>query len=418
MKTKALFFLLGVFFLLGCENSGINTVKKDLFSGYVQKGPFVNGSGVLISELDADLDQTGKIYSSRIINNQGAFEQKSIELISNYIEIKADGYYWNEVTGKASSGPIALYALADVSNVNSANINVLTHLEKSRVEYLVKNEGKDFHTAKNQAFRDILNLFHFSIPEKTTSETMNLTNDAMLLAISCIIQGRTSAVEMSELMANLSEDIRQDGTLDNNALGAQLATNARFLPLVQIRENMESKYKELGIEAEVPDFEKYVADFLENTSYPIASPITYPAEGLYGINILDKDVTTIQFDHKTDYSICSYIPEGHSLRVILRGAFSYGFPMDNWILQSTGRYSGGREYYYERDFMHEYYKEFVNKESGTTCDARISPDWPEQYYFPDFSDEPYYIVVEYYENSDVEPTYIKQVKVEYAGKRK
>src|SRR5665647_224176 len=128
MKTKLFsFLLLGLSLLLvSCEtlvNKPVEPLKKEIFSGYVQKGPFINGSSVTISELDATLNQTGRSYSTTVADNSGSFEQKKIELVSNYVQLKADGYYFNEVTGESSTGQLTMYALADVSVVNSANVN-------------------------------------------------------------------------------------------------------------------------------------------------------------------------------------------------------------------------------------------------------------------------------------------------------
>ena len=79
-------------------------LKKAGFSGYVQKGPFSNGSSVTIAELDKNLNQTGKTYFTTISDNLGSFEKKNIALVSNFVTLKADGYYFNEVSGKTSSG--------------------------------------------------------------------------------------------------------------------------------------------------------------------------------------------------------------------------------------------------------------------------------------------------------------------------
>ena len=201
MKTKLFSFLvLGLsLFLVSCEtlvnkpvdplvNKLVEPLKKEVFSGYVQKGPYLNGSSVTISELDTSLNQTGRSYSTTVADNSGSFEQKKIELVSNYVQLKADGYYFNEVTGESSSGQLTLYALADVSVVNSANINVLTHLEKSRVEYLVQQKGLAFIAAKKQAQQEVLKIFNLSLPADSTSESLNLSrtgeSNAILLAVS------------------------------------------------------------------------------------------------------------------------------------------------------------------------------------------------------------------------------------------
>ena len=83
--------------VLGCNelpNDAVSeiTVTKTLFTGSVEKGPFVLGSSVTIFELDSTLAQTGKSFSTTIADNMGSFEQRNLNLASRYVELKADGY--------------------------------------------------------------------------------------------------------------------------------------------------------------------------------------------------------------------------------------------------------------------------------------------------------------------------------------
>ena len=259
-----------------------DSVKKDVFRSYAQKGPFVIGSSVTISELRSDLTQTGKTYITTISDNSGSFELTDIELVSNYVELKADGYYFIEGAGWVSMAPLTLYALVDIADVTSANVNVLTHLEKPRVEYLIKQEKKSFSAAKQQAQREVLAIFGFN-PPQTSSEALNLTDNAMLIAISCILHGNSAVVgELSELMARISADIKTDGKLDDMALGSILMNYAIFLTtdenagtidnpctwFSRIRKNLETKYAELGINVSIPDFESYIQSFANSGLYP------------------------------------------------------------------------------------------------------------------------------------------------------
>ena len=252
-----------------CDKGSKDQVKKEIFSGYAQKGPFVVGSSVTIIELDESLDQTGKTYLTTISDDFGSFEQKNIELVSNYVELKADGYYLLEVGG-ISAAPITLYALVDIKDVISANVNVLTHMEKPRVEYLIK-QGTSFTDAKQQAQREILAVFSFN-PSQTSSEALNLTSDAALIAISCILHSnRCIPGEVAELMANISTDIKTDGILDNTLLRKKLVDYATTLTtsphldgdestyLQLIRKNLETKYPSITI----PNFESYIQAFID-----------------------------------------------------------------------------------------------------------------------------------------------------------
>ena len=265
----ALFGIVAVFFT-ACKKDAV--LKKEVFSGYAQKGPFIIGSSVTIMELDNNLDQTGKTYHTTISDKFGGFEEKNIELISNYVELKAEGQCYSETDNSYGVNVITLYALVDVTDVSSANVNVLTHLEKPRVEYLVK-QGMSFAEAKQQAQQEVLAIFGLT-PSQTASEEMNVMNDAMLLAISCIVESTYyGSVPVMELMANISADVKTNGILDNNDLGKRLIKNAIELTstdryndgltmLSRIREGFK-----IHFDVTAPDFESYIQAFLDSGLY-------------------------------------------------------------------------------------------------------------------------------------------------------
>jgi hypothetical protein len=135
-------------FLTSCKkDAGSTTNKTQSLTGYAQKGPLINGSSVTVFDLQSDLSQTGKSYNSQISDNKGTFQLDNISLSSDYVSLRADGFYFNEISGDQSGAQITLYALADITGQGDININLLTYLEKSRVEYLMKN-GKLFAEKK------------------------------------------------------------------------------------------------------------------------------------------------------------------------------------------------------------------------------------------------------------------------------
>jgi len=403
MKTKNLSLLSLCLFmcLASCEtNNEIKTVeplKKEIFSGYVQKGPFINGSSVTISELDKELNQTGRSYSTTVAYNSGSFEQKKIELVSNYVQLKADGYYFNEVSGESSSGQLTLYALADISQVNAANINVLTHLEKARVEYLVQQKGLAFAVAKKQAQTEVLKIFSLELPADSTSESLNLSgsgeSNAILLAISCILQGPLTTAGMSELMGGIITDMKTDGTLDNASLGSILIDNARLTNLATVRQHLVAKYAELGLtNVMIPDFESQVQEFISKTTYIQTKFITYPKTGSSGLNILSDSVTVIEpyssyADPHTFYSMTANLPEGTSLRVVLKGNKWYyvAIPIPlNWIVGTYNESAKVQEF---------------------TVTNRTSPNNIAMMF------EQGTVTIEYYENGATVPTRVKELTV-------
>ena len=399
MKAKIFTFLaLGLFLgLASCNITGDpveQPVTKETFSGYVQKWPFISGSSVVLSELDTELNQTGRSYFTTVTGNSGSFEQKQVELISNYVQLKADGYYFNEVSGKSSPGQLTLYATADISQVSSANVNVLTHLERSRVEYLVQQQGLSFDAAKAQAQQEVLALFDLELPGDATSESLNLTNNGILLAVSCILQGQLSTAGMSELMSGIISDIKTDGTLDEPSLGSQLIDNARLVSTAAIRQNMEEKYSEPGMgNVDISDFESYVQQFMDETAYEPKTFITYPETGSHGLNILAEDVTVIKAynGHSTKnnfYSMKAELPEGTSLKVVLKEGLWYyrSLPApENWTVGSYDEATRSQV--------------FTVAQSGVPNDLRITVVAGE-------------ITVEYYENGANVPTRVKQLTAE------
>ncbi len=71
-------------------------------------------------------------------------------LESDILEIRADGFYFDEIIRETSAAQLTLYALAEIQDSISVNINILTHLEKSLIEYLI-NTSLSFSELKRIA---------------------------------------------------------------------------------------------------------------------------------------------------------------------------------------------------------------------------------------------------------------------------
>jgi hypothetical protein len=285
------------------SNIGIN--------GKAQKGPFLNGSSITLSELDANFTPTGNDYNTQILDNSGSFSLNNISLSSSYATIRVDGFYFNEVCGQPSSSQITLNGIVDASNGSNINLNVLTHLEKARVEYLLST-GIAFLTAKTQAQSEILNIFEINSTSLIDNSELldisgNSEGDAILIAISSILQGFRSESQFSDLMANIITDIRTDGILNSSSLGSQLLAHATLLDTVEIANNIEDRYNDLGISISVPSFGEHINDFLNNSSFQNNfSVIEYPSSALNGLNILD--LNNITYINNTNYSLSASLP--------------------------------------------------------------------------------------------------------------
>ncbi|MDF9799556.1 hypothetical protein OKW21_004819 [Catalinimonas alkaloidigena] len=237
------------------SNSKVN------INGYVQKGPFINGTTLIITELDDSLAATGKTFTTQITDNRGSFFIKTSQLDYTNLQLIATGFYFDEVKGKKSAAQLTLFALADVSTDARINVNILSHLEKDRVLYLI-NQGKDFLEAKAQAQAEILAIFGIEKEDMQHSELLDISqageDNAILLAISAILQGENSVAQLSELLADISTDLREDGMVNSEKILEALKHNAINLDLPAIRQHLVKRYEELSVEASIANFEQYV----------------------------------------------------------------------------------------------------------------------------------------------------------------
>ena len=370
--------------------------------GYAQKGPFINGSSVTAYDLKSDLSPTGKSFNMQITDNKGSFQLNNVSLSSNYVSLRADGFYFNEVLGQQSVAQITLYTLSDISGKSDININILTHLEKPRVEYLMKN-GKSFADSKIQAQKEILAIFNIEKSNIKTSENLNISetgdDNGILLAISSILQSYRSESEMSELLSNISKDIQEDGILNSDTLGSALINQAVALDTVAIKSNLSKRYSDIGATVSIPDFGKYISNFITKTKYVITKPlITYPETGLNGDNILS--LTKINFDlgvrRDTTFSLAAQLAKGASVKIKITSVSSdtsmtskaywyYAAGSNvNWTISEFDRIA--------------FIQTFTATESGKSCDLKMK-----------FNSGTF--LVEYYEMSSTTATRKKTITV-------
>ncbi len=249
-------------------------VSLDTLSGVSQKGPFLKGSTVYLYELSdgRTLKQTNGNFTSEIKDNDGRYKFTSRNLVSQYALLVADGKYRNEVTGKPTNTAIKLQAYTNMLSRRSANVNLLTHLEKDRVYYLVTREKMSVRAAKRQAQAEILDAFHIDASNfKTESEDLDVFGktdaDAALLAISILLQRDSSETELSVLLTDMADDLAEDGVWNNAAKRAEIADWAAIMDssistsaskLAVFRNNV----RKWGLGGgNVPDFEKFVRLF-------------------------------------------------------------------------------------------------------------------------------------------------------------
>lgn len=251
------------FTLASCssEGDGPEGPRSQQILGHIEKGPFVQGSEVTLTDLNKDLSQSGKSYTTNTTSDLGSFDfGQTLDLSSGLVELKTSGYFYNECTGSLSNSQITLKAIANTDGAANLNVNLLTHLEYARVKYLVKS-GKSFKQAKEQAESEILKSF--AITDKIASpEKVSLTdcdkNANILLAISSIMLYDKSEVEFSEFIAKFSNDIEKDGTIDNSQLKETIKKGQENCHPSQIKKKMEEYYQSKGSNVAIGNFSQFI----------------------------------------------------------------------------------------------------------------------------------------------------------------
>lgn len=243
------------------ESEGPDAPREKQILGLIEKGPFVEGSEVTLTDLNKDLSQTGKSYTTYTTNDLGKFDfGQALSLSSGLVELKTNGYFYNECSGKLSDSQITLKAIADTDGATNLNVNLLTHLEYARVKFLVKS-GMSFKQAKEQAETEILKTFAIKdkivSPEKI-SLTDNNKNASILLAISSIMLYNKSEAEFSELIAKFSNDLEKDGTIDNASLKETIQKGQMYCNPSRIKQDMEEFYQSKGTNVTICDFSSFI----------------------------------------------------------------------------------------------------------------------------------------------------------------
>ena len=231
-------------------------------SGSVQKGPFISGSSVIIQELDDNLNPTGTSYMTETIDDLGSFDLGSL-IKTRYIVIITTGYYFNEVTGDLSEGQLTLRTISDLTSGSVVKINLLTSLENRRIKKLFAG-GKSFEEARIQAETEILKIFKIeNIQDLSSFDKMDISQEgdsnAILLALSSILQINSTVAQLTQLLSKVSIDIENDGTLDNQTYIDLIKNNSMLVDSDSIKNNLEDRYTELGLLLiTIPDMNSFV----------------------------------------------------------------------------------------------------------------------------------------------------------------
>lgn len=261
-RTNILSMLIMLAFFMSCTDDEKNNGPREWnIQGKVEKGPFVKGSNVDIQELNESLSPTGRSFTATIVDDEGNFSLNNITLESPYVLLKADGYFFNEVNGDLSNGQISLQALSDLSNGASININILTHLKKDRLEQLIRQEKLSYKEANTQAQKELLTGFglqkYADKEVNTYSISAGTDESGALIAVSATLLNGRSEAQLTEYMANLSDDLRIDGKLSDQHKNG-IWKNSTELDIASVTNNIIERYKSLNKDIKVPDLSYFI----------------------------------------------------------------------------------------------------------------------------------------------------------------
>lgn len=313
MKKFLLFA--AVFLICSCgkvdspdSGEGNGNQKACYLSGFAQKGQLAKGSQVTAFAIGANLIATGESFPANISDDKGAFTISG-QTSAPYLELRVDGYYFDELSGKTSSNPLYLEAFVESSD-KAANLNLMTTAIKLRVKKLIK-EGKSFSDANKQAQEEFLKSFGITTSTSNFEEmdiTKGTESDAILLAFACMIQNNRDASGITTLIQEMASDLESSGKI-STANVEKITANLSKIDIFKVMENLDSYYKEKNIsDAIIPRFYGYLDEKL-NKDFVIYETSSYVTPVTPGVERTDfkftmKILSQIDFDVTSD---CDWI---------------------------------------------------------------------------------------------------------------
>lgn len=238
-------------------------------NGGVQKGPYIVGSTIQVSNLDASGDPTGEVFSTTIANDLGQFELTFTPTALTSFE--GSGYYYNEVTGSLSVAPLTLRALyvADDENSQDVYVNVITHLTYGRVRRLM-TEGSAFEAARAQAeteLRHAIGITYEGFEVNARGVTLNLLGEdsnenAYLLAVSAVLAQAAQLENPDAPDATLQQLLNQIAIDLEQTNDIALARRERVMEALAtldtgaVKASFRQRLEVLGFASALPDLDR------------------------------------------------------------------------------------------------------------------------------------------------------------------
>lgn len=236
--------------------------------GVVQKGPFIVGTPVTASPLDAVGNPTGQQFDATSEDALGSFTVANVP--AGPVALSASGYHFDEVGGGPSQATLTLRALHLAgAGATTANIHVLTHLGEARARALYA-AGTPLAGALVQAEAEAVVALQvgapgvaLTVPAVQASVTGPDTDDnAYVFALSAVIAQAAHLADptapdaaLQGLLNALALDLADDGALEP-ARVMQLAAAETALDADAVRASLSDYLESLGLPADTPDLRR------------------------------------------------------------------------------------------------------------------------------------------------------------------
>lgn len=316
---KFILTALSIFALVSCYGN-LNTDNGEdgnnpsnpiigLVSGVAQKGQLAKGSQVTAFALDENLIATGESFPANISDALGSFSVSG-KTTAPYLELRAEGYYFNEVSGSVTDAPIYLEAIVPSSETD-ANLNLFTTLTKGRIKTIIAS-GKKYDDAKKQAQEELAKALGLGI-NGTDFEDLDITknsdNNALLLYVACMIQNNRAISGITTAIQSAAAEFEKAGTLSSANVERLLQPSSQ-LDVPMIISNLQAFYSENNnITAQIPPFWKYAGEqwqspfiFIEDGDTSIGPSYPEGMEPNDEISFSYKIFATDDFEIESDQS--------------------------------------------------------------------------------------------------------------------
>lgn len=252
---------------LETSTSSSETSDQAPLRGGAEKGPFIIGSSIAASRLDAGGVPTGEVFAGQIASDAGEFDLGDVP--SGLYRLEADGFHFDEVRAALGTAQITLRAIADVDG-DAIQVNVLTELTQVRILELLE-DGMSFSDARAQAEAELVSALPIGVPELLLEEqaasVSMLVGDSLasryLLAVSALLandaliatrDGAAVDAALQQRMNSLAADLADDGLLDSSATSGLEVALLQLDPAA-VETNLSARLVALGLPSGVPDLD-------------------------------------------------------------------------------------------------------------------------------------------------------------------